>query len=154
MHGLRLPYVRLAADAYKTLHALSDLLGRGTLDRTLIERIHLRVSQMNGCAFCIDMHAAALRGLGEDAQRMDTLAGWRECSFIDDAERAALDWAEALTRIGSGAANDGPNDALFDALKRHFEDVQIAELTFVVATINAWNRIAISMRQPVERRAA
>lgn len=154
MHGLRLPYVRLAADAYKTLHALTDLLGRGTLDRTLIERIHLRVSQMNGCAFCIDLHASTLRALGEDAQRLDTLAAWRECGFFSDAERAALDWAEAITRIGSGAVNDAPDDARFEALQRHFDDVQIAELTFVAASMNAWNRIAISMRQPVERRAA
>ena len=150
MHGLRLPYFRLAADAYKTLYSLSDLLGHGKLDKTLLELVYLRVSQMNGCAFCLDMHATALRDLGEDSQRLDTVAGWRECGFFSDAERAALDWAETLTRIGDGA----PSDAQFDTLKRHFEDAQIAELTFAIATINAWNRIAISMGHPVERRAA
>jgi AhpD family alkylhydroperoxidase len=150
MHDLRLPYFRLAANAYKTLYSLSDQLGKGQLDPKLTELVYLRVSQMNGCAFCLDMHATALRALGEDAQRMDVLAAWRECGFFTDAERAALAWAEALTRIGDGV----PDDVLFDALKRHFEEVQIAELTFAVATINAWNRMAISMRQPVERRAS
>ncbi|WP_430432575.1 carboxymuconolactone decarboxylase family protein [Methyloversatilis sp.] len=150
MHGLRLPYFRLAPEAYKTLYALSDQIGRGALDKKLVELVYLRVSQMNGCAFCLDMHATALRGLGEDAQRMDVVAGWRECRFFSDAERAALDWAETLTRIGDGA----PEDAQFDALKQHFSDAQIAELTFAVATINAWNRIAVSMQQPIERRAS
>lgn len=150
MHGLRLPYFRLAPEAYKTLYALSDRIGRGALDKKLVELVYLRVSQMNGCAFCLDMHATALRGLGEDAQRMDVAAGWRECSLFSEAERAALDWAETLTRIGDGA----PEDAQFDALKQHFSDAQIAELTFAVATINAWNRIAVSMQQPIERRTS
>lgn len=150
MHGLRLPYFRLAADAYKTLYSLSDLLGRGKLDRKLVELVYLRVSQMNGCAFCLDMHATELRRLGEDNQRLDIMAGWRESSFFSAAECAALDWAESLTRI----ADDAPDDARFAALKDHFDDSQIAELTFAIATINAWNRIAISMGQPIERRAA
>ncbi|WP_018412155.1 carboxymuconolactone decarboxylase family protein [Methyloversatilis thermotolerans] len=150
MHSLRLPYFRLAADAFKTLYSLSDLLAHGKLDRKLVELVYLRVSQMNGCAYCLDMHATELRRLGEDSQRLDTVAGWRECGFFSDAERAALDWAESLTRI----ADSAPDDAQFAALQAHFDDAQIAELTFVVATINAWNRIAISMRQPVERRSA
>ena len=148
MPAPRLPFARLAPDVYKALRNVSDVLATGSLDPKLIELLYHRVSQINGCAFCLDMHGRALRAMGEDIQRMDGLAGWRDSTLFSDAERAALDWAEHLTRISEHI----DSDVLFEALTRHYQDRQIAELTFAVATINAWNRIAISMRPAIERK--
>ncbi len=119
-----------------------------SIDKKLQELIKMRVSQINGCAFCLDMHATEARKLGESQQRLDCLPAWGECNLFDAAERAALGWAEALTDVSHTHAPDDD----YDALVPHFSEQQIVDLTLVVAMINAWNRIAIGHRtQPPHR---
>ncbi len=110
--------------------------------------VEMRVSQINGCAFCLDMHATDARKLGERQQRLDCLPAWGECELFDAAEKAALAWAEALTDVSHTHA---PDEA-YDALTGHFSEQQIVDLTLIVAMINCWNRIAIAHRtQPPGR---
>lgn len=145
MRQPRLPYSTLAADAFNALVQVSATLGKGGLGKPLLELVYTRVSQINGCGYCLDMHTRALRAGGEESRRLDTLAGWRESPFFSERERAALAWAEALTDV---ARTHAP-DTAFDALRPHFGDREIAELTMAVGTINAWNRIAIGMRAAI-----
>ena len=104
--------------------------------------VKLRASQMNGCAYCIDMHWKDARAAGESEQRLYGLDAWREASYYTDRERAALEWTEALTNITDGHVPD----AVYDAVRGHFSDKELADLTWAVAAINAWNRVAIAFR--------
>ena len=148
----RLPYAKLAAPAFNALYKLSEIIHQGGVDPKLLELVFLRVSQVNGCAFCVDMHAHDLLKAGDDQQRLNTLAAWREIPFFTEQERAALNWAECFTDMR--LATDANADAAFALLQQHFDETQIAYLTFAVATINAWNRLGVSMRPQVQRRAA
>jgi uncharacterized peroxidase-related enzyme len=147
MHGPRAAFVTLAPEAYKGLTDIGASLETSTLGKPLIDLVFLRISQINGCAFCVDMHARDLLTLGEDPQRLNSLVAWHETTFFSDRERAALQWAEALTLV---AATHAP-DSDFALLKEHFNEKQIVDLTYAIALINAWNRLAIGMRQPVKR---
>lgn len=139
----RLQYSELSPAPYKgLLNALSGL-EQGSLDKALIELMFMRVSQLNGCAFCLDMHGKALRAGGASNAKLDTLAGWRVSHEFSEAERAALEWAEMVTLI---AASGAPDNA-FEALKAHFNDAEISDLTFAISIMNAFNRLAVSMRQ-------
>ncbi|NYF80660.1 carboxymuconolactone decarboxylase family protein [Granulicella arctica] len=140
---LRLAYDKLSPDAYKGLYATYAQVSNGSLGKALFELINMRVSQINGCAYCMERHAIALRAEGESDQRIDTLAGWRISPHFTSRERTALAWADAVTEITDGQAPD----ALFLALKEHFSDVEISDLTFAIAVMNALNRLAISMRR-------
>lgn len=140
----RIDYPRQVPEAFRGLYAASTALHDGVLGKAFLELIFLRVSQINGCAYCLDMHATALRKAGVDSRKLDTVAGWRDSRFFDARESAALAWAEQLTTLPSGA----PADATYEALKAHFDDHGIAELTMAVATINAWNRLGVGM-QPI-----
>jgi len=113
------------------------------LDAALLELLKVRVSQINGCAFCIDMHVTAARKLGVEEQRMHLLAAWREAPGFGAAERAALEWAEALTRLPDGAV-----PAAYEQACAHFTVAQVAELSLAVAEINAWNRLMMAARTP------
>lgn len=113
-----------------------------SIDGKLRAMLELRVSQINGCVYCVDLHATQARAEGETQQRLDCLAVWRECPFFDDSERAALAWAEAVTRL---AETNAPDD-LYDSLKEHFSDRQIVDLTLIVSLMNAWNRLAVGFR--------
>lgn len=135
-------YATHAPEATRALAAVSAGLHRAGLDPRLVELVFTRVSQMNGCAFCLDMHARALRRLGETQDRMDQLPGWRDSPLFTPAERAALLWAETLTRVGETHA---PDEA-YAPLTEHFDAAGIANLTFAVAVINAWNRVSIGLR--------
>jgi AhpD family alkylhydroperoxidase len=104
--------------------------------------VKLRASQINGCAYCIDMHWKDLRALGETEQRLYSLDAWRECPFYSDRERAALEWTEAVTLIADGQAPD----SVYEIVRPHFTDKELADLTLLVATINAWNRLSIAAR--------
>jgi AhpD family alkylhydroperoxidase len=137
----------LTPEYFKRLLDLSKALEKGKLGIRLVELVFLRVSQLNGCAHCLDMHTRALLEAGEDPQRLATLAGWRETEFFDARERAVLDWAERVTAIQDAEALD-PSAA---ELAKHLDEAEIAELTFAVAEINAWNRLAIALRAPVKR---
>ncbi|MBP7598453.1 carboxymuconolactone decarboxylase family protein [Pseudoxanthomonas mexicana] len=140
----RVDYPKHVPDAFRGLYAASTAVHNGVLGKEFLELIFLRVSQINGCAFCMDMHGGALRKAGVEPRKLDTLAGWRDSRFFDAREGAALAWAEQLTTLPSGA----PADATYEALKDHFDESGIAELTMAVATINAWNRLGVGM-QPI-----
>jgi AhpD family alkylhydroperoxidase len=112
------------------------------LEHPLLELVKTRASQINGCAYCIDMHTKDARAAGETEQRLYALSAWRETPFYSDRERAALEWTEALTLISE---NDVP-DELFEAVREHFSEEEIVNLSLAVITINGWNRLAIPFR--------
>lgn len=143
MASLRLPYRTLSPEAYQGFGMTKKALSKSTLGKTLIELVFLRVSQINGCAFCLDMHSKALRADDVPNSKLDTLAGWRVSPHFSDRERAALAWTESLTHIDQTQAPD----ADFDPLKDHFSDAEISDLTFAVALMSAFNRVAIGMRE-------
>ncbi len=147
---LRLPYPSLVPAAYQAFVDASAALRKAGIGTRLLDLVYLRVSQLNGCAYCVDLHWRDLLSQGEDAQRMNSLSTWREVDFFDPRERAALAWAESLGDIGCTHVPD----AEFDAVRALFSEQEVAELSFAVALMSAWNRMAISMRQPVQRRAA
>lgn len=118
----------------------------GALPETTKLLVHTRVSQINGCAVCVDMHAEELRNLGEADQRLFTLATWRDAPYFTDAERAALDLAEYATRIADAAGDPVP-DAVWDAAAAHLDDQALAALVAEIALINAWNRINVVTKQ-------
>lgn len=129
---------------YKALLGLETYLATCGLETTLLHLIKLRTSQVNGCAFCIDMHWKDLRAAGESEQRLYGLDAWREAPYYTDRERAALEWTESLTLISSTHA---PDD-VYERVRGHFNDKELGDLTLAIAAINAWNRIAISSRTP------
>ena len=133
-----------SAEAFRALSSLEVHLRRSGLDHKLLHMIKLRASQMNGCAYCIDMHWKDARALGETEQRLYGLDAWREAPYYTDRERAALAWTEALTDVTNGHVPD----AAYDALRGHFSEREVADLTWAVAAINAWNRAAIASRAP------
>jgi len=143
MSTLRLPYNTLSPEAYAGFVATKKALSRSSLGKQLIELVYLRISQINGCAFCLEMHTASLREGGMQAAKLDGLAGWRVSAHYDERERAALAWTEALVEV----AHTHAPDADFDPLKAHFSDVEISDLTFAIALMSAFNRMAIGMRQ-------
>ena len=143
MTDLRLPYFKLSPEAYTELGKVKSILNKSSLGKKLIELVYLRVSQINGCAFCLEMHAKALREDGETDNRLVSLSGWRVSKLFDERERAALNWAESLTLI----AKTGAPDSDFEQLSRYFSEVEISDLTFAIALMNAFNRLAIGMRQ-------
>lgn len=149
MSALRLAYPSLAPKSYQAMLALTASLTDSTLGKPLIDLVFQRVSQINGCAYCVDLHWRDLLAEGEDAQRINSLSTWREVSFFSERECAALAWAESVTNLQHNHADDED----FNPLKAHFTDAEIADLTFAIVTMNAWNRLAIGFRQPVVRRA-
>jgi AhpD family alkylhydroperoxidase len=134
----------VAPEPFKSMSGLEAALARSSIDAPLRHLVKLRASQMNGCAYCIDMHWKDARAAGESEQRLYGLDGWRESPYYGDRERAALEWTEALTDITEGHAPD----AVYDRVRSHFSEKELADLTWVIAAINAWNRVAISMRSP------
>ncbi|HGM5420358.1 TPA: carboxymuconolactone decarboxylase family protein [Serratia liquefaciens] len=139
----RLKYSELSPAPYKGMVTALMALEKGALDKATIELMFMRVSQINGCAYCLDMHGKALRESGVDNVKLDQLAGWRVSHAFSDRERAALEWADSVTLI----AATGAPDSAFEALQTHFSDAEIADLTFAISIMNAFNRLAISMRQ-------
>jgi AhpD family alkylhydroperoxidase len=137
----RLPYEKHSAEAVKPMYALEAYIARCGLEKSLRELVKIRASQINGCAFCLDMHTKDARAEGETEQRIYALNAWRETPFFTDRERAALAWAEAVTRVSEGVP-----DPVFEEASRHFSEKELVDLTWAVAAINAWNRIAISFR--------
>jgi AhpD family alkylhydroperoxidase len=133
----RVPYARLAAEAFKGLLATSKAVHDSSIDPTLMELLFLRVSQLNGCGYCMDMHGTALRKGGIEPRKLDTLPAWHESRFFDARERAALGWAEALTRLTDGA------------LAPHFDEKGISDLSMGIAVINAWNRLGAGLLPPL-----
>jgi AhpD family alkylhydroperoxidase len=138
----RFQFARVAPGAYHAMGALEQYLHGSGLEEQLMHLVKLRASQINGCAYCIDMHWKDLRALGETEQRLYSLDAWRECPFYSDRERAALEWTEAVTLIADRQAPD----SVYEIVRPHFTDKELADLTLLVATINAWNRLSIAAR--------
>lgn len=143
MSTLRLPYWTLSPEAYQGFNATKKALDKSSLGKQLIELVWLRMSQINGCAFCLEMHAKALRANGVPDAKLDSLAGWRVSGQFTERERTALAWTEALTHVDQTHAADED----FEPLKAHFNDVEISDLCFAIALMSAFNRLAIGMRQ-------
>jgi AhpD family alkylhydroperoxidase len=137
----RLNYPSLAPEATSAMYDLGKYIAGCGLEHALIELIKIRASQINGCAFCIDMHTKDARAAGETEQRIYALNAWRETPFFNDRERAALAWAEAVTLIGGGVSDD-----LYEEARQQFSEKELVDVTWAVAAINAWNRIAVSFR--------
>jgi len=133
---------KAAPGIYKAMAGLEAYLHESGLEVPLLHLIKLRASQINGCAYCIDMHWKDLRAIGENEQRLYSLDAWREGPFYTDRERAALAWTEAVTRVTDGHVSD----EVYKEVRPHFNDKELADLTLAVATINAWNRLAIASR--------
>src|SRR5579872_4957929 len=138
----RFDAAKAAPGAYKAMIGLETYLHQSGLEIPLLHLIKLRAPQLNGCAFCIDMHWKDLRAIGETEQRLYSLDAWREGPFYSDRERAALAWTEAVTLITDGHVPD----SVYEEVQPHFTEKELTDLTVAVATINAWNRIAISSR--------
>lgn len=138
----RIEYTKHAQEAQRSLYALERYLFSSGLDHQLLHLIKMRASQINGCAYCIDMHSKDARAGGETEQRLYELDAWRETPFYTERERAALEWAESVTLVSQTHV---PDEA-FENLKKHFSEKEIVDLTLAVGMINLWNRLAISMR--------
>jgi AhpD family alkylhydroperoxidase len=115
------------------------------LERSLVELVKLRASQINGCAYCVDMHTKDARASGETEQRLYATSVWREAPFFSERERAALAWTDAITLVGE----EGVEEELFQTVSEHFSEKELVDLTIAVVAINGWNRIAIAFRPPV-----
>lgn len=135
----RFNYANAAPGVYDAMDVLDQYVSACGLEASLLHLVRLRASQLNGCAYCIDMHWKDLRALGEREQRLYSLDAWRECPHYSERERAALAWTEATTLI----AGDHVPDAVYQAVRSHFNDKELADLTLAIATINAWNRLSI-----------
>jgi len=140
--SVRIAYRTTAPETYQAFLEVHKHLAKTFTDAKLRALIELRVSQINGCAYCLDMHTTEARQLGESQQRLDCIAAWREAPFFTDRERAALAWAESLTHI---AETHAPDD-VYNEVKKHFADKELVELTAVIGMINFWNRMSVSFR--------
>ncbi len=138
----RLNYATVSPDALKAMRELEKYVAASGLERPLYELVKTRASQINGCAYCLDMHTKDARKAGETEQRLYALNAWRETPFYTDRERAALEWTEALTLISE---NDVP-DSLYERVHKHFDEKEMVALTMAIVAINGWNRLAIGFR--------
>jgi len=152
----RIDYLKSARGAYHAMLGIEHYLEQCGLEESLQNLIKLRVSQINGCAYCIDMHWKDLRAAGESEQKLYGLDAWEESPYYSDRERAALSWAEAVTNIQEGHVPD----EVFEHVKEFFNDKELADLTLAVTAINSWNRLSIAARtvpgtyQPAKKQGA
>jgi AhpD family alkylhydroperoxidase len=144
MEAQRIDIAKFAPGAYQAMLGLERYLHECGLEANLLHLLKLRASQLNGCAYCIDMHWKDLRAAGESEQRLYGLDAWEESPYYSERERAALAWTEAVTFVADGHV---PED-VYRSVSPHFSEKELADLTVAVATINAWNRLAISARTP------
>jgi AhpD family alkylhydroperoxidase len=129
-------------DALQALYGLEQYIRKSGLEAKLLELVRMRASQINGCAYCLDMHSKDARAEGETEQRLYGLSAWRETPYYSDRERVALEWTESVTLV----SRDQVPDELYERARRHFSEAELVNLTLAVVTINAWNRLAISFR--------
>lgn len=139
----RIDYAQLNAEGIRAMGALEKYVHRCGLEPTLLELVKFRASQINGCAFCLDMHSKDARAGGESEQRLYALSAWRETPYFTERERAALAWTEAVTQV---AENHVPDDVYESALL-HFDEKALVDLTLAIVAINGWNRLAVSFRK-------
>lgn len=141
---------QLAPDGYKAFGPLFDYVKNCGLERRLVELVYLRTSQINGCAYCVDLHWRELLKEGEDTRKLNSVVTWKEAPFFSARERAALAWSESVTRL----ADTGVPDSDFATVKTAFSDKEIADLTIVIGLMNALNRLGVSSRLAVPAEAA
>jgi len=152
----RLNYMKLAPEAIKALYAVQRYSQQTGPEQSRIELVKTRASQINGCAYCVDMHTKDARAAGETEQRLHALVVWREAPFFTERERAALAWCEAVTLL----AHDHVPDEVYDLARQQFNEKELVDLTMAIIAINSWNRLAVPFRtvagsyQPAQRRAA
>ncbi len=140
----RFDYIEVAPEAVKAMLGLSHCLEKSGLERSLVDLVCMRASQINGCAYCLDMHSKDLRAAGESEQRLYVLPAWREAPFYTDRERAALAWTEAVTLVSETHV---PDD-VYEQARKQFSETELAYLTLAAVAINGWNRINIATRAP------
>jgi AhpD family alkylhydroperoxidase len=138
----RLNITEIPQGALKAMYGLGTYLAKSGLETSLLHLLELRVSQINGCAYCIDMHSKDLRAAGETEQRLYLLDAWREAPFYSERERAALAWAEAVTLVTEGHVPD----EVYEQARKQFNEAELANLTLAVVAINGWNRLNIAFR--------
>ncbi len=138
----RLSFGKVVPGAYRVMGDMERLVHESGLEPKLLELIKVRASQINGCAYCIDMHWKDARAAGETEQRLYSLDAWRETPFYSDRERAALAWTESLTLLSQ---ND-VSDELYEATRRHFSEEELVNLSMAIVAINSWNRLVVSFR--------
>ena len=131
-----------AQGAIKAMMGLEVYLAKSSIEKPLLHLIKYRVSQINGCAYCLDMHSKDLRAIGESEQRLYVLDAWREAPFYTARERAALAWAESLTKVTEGHVPD----EVYEIARKEFSEEELVDLTLAVTTINSWNRLSIAFR--------
>jgi len=136
----RINVVKKGMPAVKSLSGLGEYLAKSVVERPLFELIYYRVSQVNGCAYCLDMHTKDLRAMGETEQRLYVLPAWREAPFYSERERAALAWAEALTKLNGGVVPE----EIYDRAMEQFSEEEIIDITMAVIAINCYNRINLA----------
>lgn len=136
-------YRRIQPQLYEAMHHLQSAIDDSGVEPRLLEIINLRASQINGCSFCVNMHAEAARSRGESDARLHMVSAWQHARSFTPAERAALRWCEEVTRQGTAA----PSEEAAETLREHFSDEEVIALTWAVAAINAWNRIAVALGQ-------
>ncbi|MFH0352575.1 MAG: carboxymuconolactone decarboxylase family protein [Chromatiales bacterium] len=139
----RLAYDKAAPGATRAMVSLQKYVEESGLERSLLELVKTRASQINGCAYCIDMHTKDARALGESEQRLYALPAWRETPFYTERERAALAWTEAITLISQGHAPD----EVFEEARAQFTEAELVNLTLAIIAINGWNRLVIGFRE-------
>ena len=138
----RMEHWKVAPGGFKAMLSLEAYLRESGFEEALLHMVKLRASQINGCAYCIDMHWKDARAAGESEQRLYGLDAWREAPYYSDRERAAMEWTEALTNITDGHVPD----AVYESVRGHFSEKELVDLSWAVAAINAWNRVAIAFR--------
>jgi AhpD family alkylhydroperoxidase len=141
----RIEYGKVAPDGLKAMAGLQQYVDKSGLEHELLELVKMRASQINGCAYCLDMHGKDARAAGETEQRLYLLNAWREAPFYSARERAALAWAEALTRISDSEVSD----VVYEEARQHFSEKELVDLSLAVIAINGWNRLAIPFRSEV-----
>jgi len=138
----RFNYGKVAPGVYDAMDAVDQYVANCGIEESLLHLVRLRASQINGCAYCLDMHWKDLRALGESEQRLYSLDAWRECPYYTERERAALAWTEAVTLVAEGHVPD----AVFEEARARLSEKELADLTLAVAGINSWNRLSIASR--------
>jgi AhpD family alkylhydroperoxidase len=137
----RIDYYNVAPEALKLMMEMEKYIKNTDIDRKLRELIKIRASQINGCAYCINMHTSDARKMGETEQRLYCISAWKECTFYTDAEKAALELTEHVTLI----PNKGVPDVLYNRIRNHFSEKEYVDLVILINQINSWNRISIAM---------
>ena len=138
----RMNYTQASPDGFKAIYGLQQYVENCGLEHPLLELVKMRASQINGCAYCLDMHSKDARAAGETEQRLYVLNAWREAPFYSDRERAALAWTEALTKISKGPVSD----ELYAEARKQFSEKELTDLSLAIIAINGWNRLAIPFR--------